>query len=448
MRPGPPGRHTPGVSWWRRRSIRTRVAVAATGAALASVLVLGSAILAVFIGIASEADPASDLFPPELTQRIRSSIAPGFTGGGLGPPEDLTILVVVAGADGVLASSPADRFDEAVLARPEWRYAVAELRAGRAEVVFSSLRLTALLTVLGLLVLILVVVAAATWWATSRALRPVGAIGREMEEISGRRLHRRVPVPPGDDEVARLARTMNTMLDRLQAASDEQRRFIADASHELRNPVAAIRAAVEVPLAHPGAVDPLAALRDLDAESLRLQQVVADLLDLARLGEGHVGRRTEVDLDDVVLEEVARVRRLHPAHRVDARHLGGGRVDGHAGQLARLVRNLLENAARYGRGRIAVGLTGSDGPVRLVVDDDGPGVPAEQRERVFEAFVRLDQARDRESGGTGLGLALVRTIATAHGGRVDIADAPGGGARFVVTLPAAVPAGSPDPAAS
>ncbi len=321
MRTGRPGRHTPGMSWWRRRSIRTRVAVAATGAALAAVLVLGTAILAVFVGIASDADPTTDLFPPELTQRIRSSVAPGFTGGGgLGPPEDLTIAVAVVGAGDVLASSPADRFGEAALARPEWRYAVAEVRAGRAEVVFSSFRLGALLTVLGLLVLILVVVAAATWRATGRALRPVGAIRREVEEISGRRLDRRVPVPPGDDEVARLARTMNTMLDRLQAASDEQRRFVADASHELRNPVAAIRAAVEVPLAHPGTVDPMAALRDLDDESLRLQHVVTDLLDLARLGEGHVGRHAEVDVDDVVLEEVARMRRLHPGHRIDLRH--------------------------------------------------------------------------------------------------------------------------------
>lgn len=438
------------MSWWRRRSIRTRVAVAATGAAMASVLVLGTAILTIFLQVASESDPTVDLFPADLTQRIRGSIAPAFTGGaGLGPPDELTIVVTAADDySDVIASSTADRFDDAALARPEWRRAVAEVRAGRGAVAFTSVQVAELLTVLALLVLILLVVAGVTWWTTSRALRPVGAIRAEVDEISGRRLDRRVPVPPGDDEVARLARTMNTMLDRLQAAAAEQRRFIADASHELRNPVAAIRAAVEVPLAHPGTVDPMAALRDLDAESLRLQHVVTDLLDLARLGEGHVGRRAEVDLDDVVLEEVERVRRRHPGHRVDVRGVGAGRVDGDAVQLGRLVRNLLENAVRYGHGRTAVGLTGAGGTVRLVVDDDGPGIPVEQRERVFEAFVRLDQARDREAGGTGLGLALVRTIATAHGGGVEVADAPGGGARVVVTLPAEAPGGSPDPAGS
>jgi signal transduction histidine kinase len=422
----------------------------ATVAAMTSVLVLGSGVLAVFLDAAERADPTVDLFDAELTRRIRASVAPEFRGGaGLGPPEDLTIAVTAAGNPlDVIASSRADEFDDAALATPQWRRAVAEVRAGRADVVFGSVDLGALFTVLGLLVLLAVVVATVTWRTTSRALRPIGAIREQVEAIGDRELGRRVPVPPGDDEVARLARTMNTMLDRLQAAAQEQRRFVADASHELRNPVAAIRAAVEVPLAHPGSVDPLAALRDLDAESLRLQHVVTDLLDLARLGEGRAGRRAEVDLDDVVLTEVARVRRSDPRQRLDTRRLGPARVLGDELQLSRLVRNLLENAVRYGHGTTTLALGASGGQVRLVVDDDGPGIPAEQRQRVFEPFVRLDQARDRASGGTGLGLALVRTIADAHGGRVDAAQAPDGGARFVVTLPEAAGDGSPAPAGS
>jgi signal transduction histidine kinase len=272
------------------------------------------------------------------------------------------------------------------------------------------------------------------WFLVGRALRPVAAIRAEVDEISHGTLHRRVPVPPSNDEVAHLAGTMNEMLDRLERSSAKQRAFVSDASHELRSPIATIQATLEVALEHDDQTDWRSVAHDVLAEDERMARVVSDLLDLARVDEGGdtIADAPVVDLDDVVLDEVARVH----GPTVDASAVSAGRVRGRRNQLDRAVRNLLENAEHHAASRVDVALTADDGAVVLVVDDDGPGIPEADRERVFDRFTRLDEGRDRDAGGAGLGLAMVKAIVEHHGGTVAVDEGPLGGARFVVRLPA------------
>jgi signal transduction histidine kinase len=283
---------------------------------------------------------------------------------------------------------------------------------------------------------LLAVVGAVTWWMVGRALRPVEDIREEVERISARELERRVPDAPGDDEVARLAATMNRMLDRLQASRDRQRRLVSDASHELRSPVAAIRQHAEVAGRHPESmrVDELAA--SVLEETDRLQGLVEDLLVLARLDEGAGAAVADVDLDDIVLREATRLRQMTTID-VDVGGVAPGRVRGSAPALERVVRNLADNAARHARERVAVGLAQADGHVILTVEDDGPGVAPADRERVFERFVRLDESRGRRTGGAGLGLSIVREVAANHGGGATLGESRLGGLRVEVRLPIA-----------
>jgi len=272
------------------------------------------------------------------------------------------------------------------------------------------------------------------WFMAGRALRPVEAIRAEAASITHATIHRRVPVPETHDEVAALASTMNEMLDRLEDASIRQRRFVSDASHELRSPVASIRTQLEVALLRRDDADwPVVAERVL-AEDARLEQAVADLVDLARLDEGvPMTDLVEVDLDELVLEECSRTR----AVPVDVSGVSGGRVRGRSDALARTVRNLVDNAARHAESRVTVALRTVDDTVELVVTDDGPGIPEEDRSRVFERFTRLDEGRARDAGGMGLGLAVVKATVERHGGTVTLHHAEPHGARFVVRLPAA-----------
>lgn len=284
---------------------------------------------------------------------------------------------------------------------------------------------------------LLVVVAGTTWTMVGRTLRPVEAIRREVEGISGHQLHRRVPQPAASDEIGRLARTMNAMLGRLDESAARQRRFVSDASHELRSPVSTIRQHAEVALAHPGRTTVPELAETVLAEDLRIERLVDDLLLLARSDEGDQGAsRVAVDLDDLVYDEARRLRERGTV-QVDIAALRAGRITGVPAQLRRLIVNLLDNAARHARTQVAValGTDPDDGYVVLRVDDDGPGVPAAERTRVFERFVRLDDARARDHGGFGLGLAIVADVARGHGGTVRLGDAPTGGARFEVRLP-------------
>jgi signal transduction histidine kinase len=286
--------------------------------------------------------------------------------------------------------------------------------------------------------LLLIVVGVTTWLVVGRALAPVAAIGSEVDAISAAELHRRVPEPATGDEISRLARTMNRMLARLQGAQSAQRRFVSDASHELRTPTASIRQHTEVALAHPDRVTVAGLADPVHAEALRLQQLIDDLLLLARADEAGLAlRRVPVDVDDLVLAEAARLRHvLGEAVRVDTSGVTAGRVLGDPGGLRRVLRNLADNAARHAATTVAFGITAADGSVVVTVDDDGPGIPAADRDRVLGRFVRLADARTRDEGGSGLGLAIVTELVTAHGGDVAVGDAPLGGARVAVTLSA------------
>lgn len=284
--------------------------------------------------------------------------------------------------------------------------------------------------------LLLVVVGAVTWRVVGRALAPVDAIRAEVEAISSKELHRRVPDPRGQDEIGRLAATMNRMLTRLEKGRSRERRFVSDASHELRSPVATIRQHAEVALSHPDQTNTQELAEVVLEEDVRLQRLVEDLLLLTRIDEGTLQLGAEpVDLDDLLFEEAARLRGATEL-RIDVGSVSAGRVTGDRDQLERLIRNLTDNAARHARSAIRLSLIERDGEVMLGIDDDGAGIEDVERERIFDRFVRLEDARDRDSGGSGLGLAIVREVAAFHGGTVTIVDGSLGGAGLEVRFPA------------
>jgi signal transduction histidine kinase len=286
-----------------------------------------------------------------------------------------------------------------------------------------------------------VALALVVWIVVGRTLRPVERIRAQVAGIGLDELDRRVPVPAGDDEIARLAVTMNAMLERLEEAVRRQQRFVADASHELRTPLTRMRAELEVDERDPARADPAATRRSQLEEIDALQRMIEDLLVLARgdAGRSGDGSGQRVDLDDVVLGEVRTAGDPSTGGRtdvaVDASGVSAAQVVGDPGELRRVVRNLLDNARRHARGAVTVTLAERDGRARLVVSDDGPGIPAERRAEVFERFTRLDEARSG-GGRAGLGLAIVHDIVRRHGGTVAIDDGPAGGTRVTVTLPA------------
>ncbi len=275
------------------------------------------------------------------------------------------------------------------------------------------------------------------WWLVGRTLRPVEAIRTEVAAIGAQDLTRRLPRPGTGDEIDRLVATMNEMLGRLAAASEAQHRFVADASHELRSPLSRMRAGLDLARADPTA-EPRAVYAELATELRDLTALVDDLLALARADAGSVATTARpVDLDDLVLAEVGGIAD-HDGVAVDLSGMSAANVTGDPGQLRRMVRNLVDNAARHARSTVSVTLAEdtATGVVELAVTDDGPGIRPEQAERVFDRFVRLDDARTRDAGGTGLGLAIVRDIAGRHGGEVVVDTEHSPGARFVVRLPA------------
>jgi signal transduction histidine kinase len=273
------------------------------------------------------------------------------------------------------------------------------------------------------------------WESVSRALRPVEVMREEADRITVAQLRRRLPVPEGHDEIPRLARTLNEMLDRIDEGHRLQRQFVSDASHELRSPLAVIRQSAEIAKAYPDRVDITTLADDVLNESQRLEGVVTALLLLARLEADEPGSHDVIDLDDVVLAEVARSGKTDGVE-IDARGVGAGQVRGSTVLLGQVVRNLLVNARRHAASTVTITLGQEDGTVELVVADDGPGIPEADRSRVFERFVRLDDARARDAGGSGLGLAIVRKIVESSGGIVEIGESSDGGARFIVRLPA------------
>ncbi|WUH96194.1 HAMP domain-containing histidine kinase [Spirillospora sp. NBC_00431] len=285
--------------------------------------------------------------------------------------------------------------------------------------------------------LLLAVVAGVTWLVTRRALRPVEGVRAELAEITAAGdLARRVPVPGSRDEIAGLAATTNATLAALEDSVAKQRGFVADASHELRSPIASLRTQLEVAAAHPGLLD----VDGLVADVVRLQDLAADLLLLARIDAGDRPPERPVRLGGLVRDELDRRRRATgDRFPVEARIDDDPYVMGVPARLARVVGNLLDNAERHAGTGVRLSVSEEAGTAVVRVADDGPGVPAADRERIFERFVRLDDARSRDDGGAGLGLAIARDLVLAHGGDLTVGDVPGGGALFEVRLPVASP---------
>lgn len=288
--------------------------------------------------------------------------------------------------------------------------------------------------------LVVLLVGAVVWIVTGRALRPVDRLRRQVDAITAEELSRRVDA--GDDELGALATTMNRMLARLEHSQAVQRRFVSDASHELRSPLATMRQHAELGASYPDATSLPELSEVVLDEGERMQDLVEGLLLLARLDEDHRPPTEPVDLDDLLFAEAARLARVGGPY-VDVTGVEAAQVQGNPRLLGRAVRNLVDNAARHAASRIVLGLrdasSAGSATVELTVADDGDGVPVGDRELIFDRFARLDEGRARDTGGSGLGLAIVREVAQAHHGQVTAGESTDqhtrGGAVFTLSLP-------------
>ena len=452
---------------WRRLSLRGRLLVVGTvGVAVA--LAIGSLSLYVVLGLAGmrTLDAAAGATAADVVQLVEE--------GRLPEPIPVTgsqIVQVVDADDRVLsASTNADRLTsllgpaevaralDAPVTVPGSRIGLSSplrVTAERAEAgTGGSARRTVLVaqqfddvadaqrilgvTLLATYPLLLVVLVLIAWRVVGATLRPVEALRSAADQISGTGQGDRLPLPASRDEIHALALTLNSMLDRLAAARDRQRSFVADAAHELRSPLASMRTQLEVADRRGEAPD---VLPDLVEEVQRMTGLVDDLLVLARLDATPDGAPDDdqprpVELDLLLAEVVARFADA----RVPVTLVPGPSVVlalARPEHLDRVVTNLLTNGVRHARSQVQVELLADATEVRITVTDDGEGVPEAQREEVFERFTRLDEARDRDAGGSGLGLAIVRQLVQGLGGSVAIGEAARGGAEVVVRLPRA-----------
>jgi signal transduction histidine kinase len=425
------------------RSVRGRATFAA-GAVVAVALLLAALLFdtALTRGVEESAIASAEASAERIAARI------GPDGSGLGTDFDDDELVQVLTPDDVIVTASPDARDipplqEGRVVHDNDVFVVAQegvkdsrLKVLVAHEIDDGLEVVAAARWLlaSTIPILIGFVALGAWILTGRALAPVTRIRAEVEDIETARLDKRLKVPDTGDEIAQLASTMNHMLDRLDSSARAQRRFVADASHELRSPLAAIHQYAEVARLHPESMS-VAELADVVlAEGARLQGLVDALLLLARLEDGAKLTHQVVDLDDLALDEVHRSR---PGDiRLDGSAIGPVRVHGDPRLLGQVVRNLVDNAVRHARSLVSVSLAVRGSTVEFIVDDDGHGIAAHDFGRDFDRFVRLDEARARDEGGAGLGLAIVREIVELHGGTVSVGESPDGGARFVVTLPA------------
>jgi signal transduction histidine kinase len=448
--------------WWRRRSLRARVTMTTT-VGLAVALAAAALLLrgAVEGSLTREVDGTARQGAREVAALADTKQLPDTVLAG-------TLTVQVLGRGGrIVAAAPtvdrlvpllspaqaaaAARSGRAVLldGRPfgvPYLMRVVAVRASRGDIVLSGAAYTQVLDSMrtltrALLVgtpLLLLLLAGVTWLVVGSTLRPISALRRGAQVITATGVTRELPVPEARDEVRVLAVTLNDMLTRLDAAQQRQRRLVSDTAHELRSPIASIRAQLEVALDHPEHQDWPQTAQDVLTDTLRLASLAEDLLVLARLDE-HQPRPTAgkpVDLAALVTEEVE--RSAGGRVPVTAQTAGPCVVAGEAEGLRRLLRNLIDNAMRYAKSGVEVAARREDSEAVLTVSDDGPGIAEADRERAFDRFVRLDDARSRDetqAGGAGLGLAIVRAIARTHGGSAHLeGGAPG--LRAVVRIPA------------
>ena len=451
---------------WLRPSLwglAIRSALAA-GAVVTIALALGAAALLFVLdrSLISALDDAATARAQDVTTSLRSDPPADLDSQLLDTNQRITLVQVVDSAGQVVRSSDTDPGTPATEVRPSAGGSPVPGLIGRSEH-GADLRITAqgargvggeytvlvaaseepveatLATVGGLLALggplIVLVAAVVTYKLVRRSLRSVDHIRTQVATISSTDLGERIPVPAPRDEIAALASTMNDMLARIEAGHTAQRRFVGDASHELRSPLATVSMALELADARPELLDRELVRDTLLPEVTRMQLLVGDLLLLARADEhGLPLRLGDVDLDDIVDTAVHRTR-AETGKTVTA-SLTPVRVHGDRTQLERVVRNLIDNAVRFAAHAVHAELSRRGNTAQIIISDDGPGIPQPDRVRVFDRFVRLDNARERDRGGSGLGLAIVAEIISAHRGSVRIGESAQGGVAVVVTLPA------------
>ncbi|MCW2929253.1 MAG: heavy metal sensor signal transduction histidine kinase [Actinomycetia bacterium] len=460
--------------WWRRRGLRARVTITAAAALLVAFAVFDLLLFSVLrVSLTRSLDDSAGQSASEVVALINANrlpdpipVAPEITVQVLDPAGHITD--VSPGADRLVpllsgpaaAAAAAGRAGQVLNGSPFDMPSLLRVDAARAAdgslviaavpyiSVSDSLTVVARALTLGTPVLF-ALFTWVIWVAAGLTLRPVGALRRGAARITATGVPRPdLPVPEARDEIRELALTLNDMLSRLAAAQQRQRALVSDTAHELRSPIASIRAQLEVALDHPSRQDWAATARDVHADTLRLAKLAEDLLLLAWLDERAAGgspgqaRHVPVDLVSLAQEAAARYAAARVPVTIDvplpAAEAAEVLVPGHRDGLDRLLVNLLDNAVRYAASRVTV-VVRSDGEwAELTVTDDGPGIPAGDVERAFDRFARLDSARSRdgdEPGGAGLGLAIVRATAQAHGGTAHLEPAPAGsGLRAVVRL--------------
>ncbi|MBO0984547.1 cell wall metabolism sensor histidine kinase WalK [Rathayibacter sp. SD072] len=340
------------------------------------------------------------------------------------PVREEPTVVTITGTRFVVASA-----DLQLGGDPRETVVVARTLAGAEDAVDSAAGLLAVAVPA-----VTLVVGAAVRFVVGRSLRPVERIRSDVEAIEAADLERRVQEPRGRDEIARLAHTMNGLLARLERSQAAQRAFVSNASHELRSPVAAIRQHAQVALRHPESMRLAELARVVDDEAERMQSLVSGLLLLARIDERAPRTLDDVDLDDIVLLEAQRLRALGAT--VGSAGIGPAQVRGDEILLRSAVRNAADNALRHARSVVVFSVLREGDEAVVLVDDDGPGVPEADRERVFRRFERRDDARARDTGGSGLGLAIIAEAARVSGGTARLLESPQGGARLEIRIPA------------
>ncbi|SHG24170.1 Signal transduction histidine kinase [Jatrophihabitans endophyticus] len=458
--------------WWARQSLRARLTLLAT--ALFSIAVITGAVLLLVLqryALTRVLDQNAVQTARDIARQVRTGDVPKVvqpTTGGIAAVQVLdrndSVLAASQGTDRTVSLLTPDQLaevrggnrieftsgDEGSSA-PRYR-AVARNVGSRTVVVLTdiyrvddSLRILTRAALIGGPLAVLLM-AAATYASVALALRPVAALRHGAADITAAGLaEQRLPVPRAQDEIHRLAVTLNAMLDRIDSATSRQRTFVGDAAHELRSPLASLRVQLEVGQRLGPEDDWTGLVDDVLVDVDRLDRLVEDLLSLARLDETGTLRREAVPLAELVTTVVggygqARVPVTVTTPVPSGDHPGPA-VDGDPDALRRVVINLVNNAVRYAATAVDVDLveaarSGRPG-VRLGVQDDGPGIPVGERERVFDRFYRVQESRSRDTGGTGLGLPIVRDIVRNHGGRVRLTDRADGhpGLRAEVWLP-------------
>jgi signal transduction histidine kinase len=452
------------TGWWRRRSLRVRlVLIGVVGLIMG--FVLGGVLLVGVLGLVLQRSVDAE------AEQTATAIAALVDSGRLPQPIPVvgSDLVQVVDAQGRVRATSlgADR-----LVAMERGESLAEVRAGAkvfrsgadlglegpvrvvgvpagpaddpqtvlvARSMADAMKGVHLLRVFLLIVfpMLVAALAAVAWRVVGATLRPVEQLRRGAEEIAASSSGGagRLPVPSGDDEIRRLALTLNGMIDRLEAGRARQREFVADAAHELRSPLTNIRTQLEVAQRLGPAADWPSVSEDLLTDAARLGRLVDDLLLLARSdGAARPLAAAPVDLADLVREMGAH----HATTTVSTPDTPVWTL-GERDALLRIMTNLVENAQRHARTGVELSATTDADRVLVTVTDDGPGIPPADRERVFERFTRIDDGRARDAGGAGLGLAIVRELVRRHRGTVRLADRPDGasGLRVEVDLPAA-----------